>query len=76
MALYKYATCIRQVDSLAFDAMLIPGTPALWAGIYQCDYCGQEVAVPQNEVLPPPNHHPHKSPALIQWRLIIALREE
>ena len=76
MALYKYAECVRQIDSPAFDKILEPGTPATWAGVYQCDFCGQEIAIAQNHILPPWNHHKHRSKAPIQWRLTIALREE
>jgi len=76
VALYKYAECVRQVESPAFDAILPPGTPAPWAGIYQCDFCGCEIAVARNYILPPRNHHEHKSKAKIHWRLTVSLRED
>ena len=76
MALYKYAKCIRQVDSPAFDKVHPPRTPAPWPGIYQCDFCGDEIAIAQSHILPSDNHHKHKSTAPIRWRLIVGLREE
>lgn len=76
MALYKYAECLRQVDSPAFDKTHPSRTPAPWPGIYQCDFWGHEIAVGRNHMLPPQNDHQHKSEAPILWRLIVSLREE
>jgi len=76
MALYRYVECIRQSDSPAFDKVLAPGTPAPWPGIYHCDFCGREIAIALNHLFPLQNDHGHTSNAPIQWRLIVALREE
>ena len=74
MALYKYAPCVRQSDDPAFDAIHAPGTPALMAGVYQCHFCGHEIVVARDQVLPSENHHQHDTQAPVEWRLIVSLR--
>ena len=75
MALYKYSACIRQTDIPAFDVICLPKTAAPWPGIYQCTFCGHEIAIAQNQLLPPQNHHQHLSETPIEWRLVVSTRD-
>lgn len=72
MASYKYSGFLQANDSVAFDALLVPGTIATNSGIYRCAICGDEIAVNKNTPLPPQNHHQH-APNLgpIRWQLIV-----
>lgn len=72
MASFKYPNLLQFNDSVAFDALLTPGTIATNSGIYRCAICGDEVAVNKNTPLPPQNHHQHALGAgPIRWQLIV-----
>ena len=75
MALYKYASYIRQTDAAAFDTICPPQTTAHWPGIYQCNFCGHEIAIGLQQLLPARNHHQHQSDAPIEWKLVVSTRE-
>jgi hypothetical protein len=72
MAIYKYVSYLKQMQSDAFDADNTPGTAAPYSGIYRCMGCGKEVASNQGQPLPPQNHHQHdQNRGSILWRLIV-----
>jgi hypothetical protein len=72
MATYKYAECLEQNASDAFDAIHQPGSTAPHSGIYRCMSCGAEVASNQMQPLPPQDHHQHNQQnGAIRWRLIV-----
>ena len=75
MALYKYASDIRQTNAPAFDAIWPPDTTAHWPGIYQCNFCGHEIATERHQLLPALNHHQHQADAPIEWKLVVSTRE-
>lgn len=72
MATYKYAECLEQNLSDAFDAIYRSASTAPHSGIYQCMGCGSEVASNQMQPLPSQNHHQHnQQQGDIRWRLIV-----
>lgn len=75
MAVYKHAEYIRQTNSAAFDRVHAPATLADRPGIYHCVFCGHEITVAKNSVLPPATHHTHKSRAPVEWRLVVSSKE-
>jgi hypothetical protein len=72
MALYKYPAYVSQNANEIFDEICTPGTPAPRAGIFRCMGCHREVALNEEELLPPQNHHEHE-PAQgdVRWRLTV-----
>lgn len=76
MAAYKYPGNFVQMDWLAFDQALPPGTPLKISGIYRCTQCGDEIAANKGDPLPPQNRHQHKNPFLpIEWKLVAAAQQ-
>jgi hypothetical protein len=73
MATYKYAECLEQNPSEAFDAICRPGSTAPHSGIYRCVGCGVEVASNQMQPLPPRHHHQHnQQQGAIRWQTQIS----
>lgn len=71
MAMFKPGSHLWQSTCEAFDDEAQPGTVAQWTGIYACQSCNHEIASNEGDLLPPPNHHRHASPAAIRWKLIV-----
>jgi len=71
MAMYKDGNWLSQSTCDVFEDEHMPGTVALWTGIYACLGCNQEIATNEGELLPPQSHHHHVSPGSIRWKLIV-----
>lgn len=71
MALFSYTGYLRYFDSTAFTNVHGPGDPAPYSGIYKCESCGHEVAIPATNPLPKMTHPRHSIESPIEWRLIV-----
>lgn len=72
-ALYKDMKYLSQSNHTAFDAIMQPGTAALYPGIYRCEGCGKNIAIAATHTLPAQNHHQHTaSQGSIRWRLVVS----
>jgi len=73
MAVFKDPGLLLQSNHAAFDAVVLPGKPSAWAGIYRCTVCQREVLVQLGEALPDESQHPHApgQPAP-RWQLVVA----
>jgi hypothetical protein len=71
MAMYRDGNHVWKSTCDAFEDEHLPGTTALWTGIYACGACNHEVASNEGDPLPPPDHHHHASPESIRWKLIV-----
>jgi len=77
MALYKHGQHLTQSQDAAFDVRMLPGAVAANAGIYRCAVCGDEIGIAKGHILPPQNHHQHRSGlGPIQWQLLVFAQQQ
>ena len=76
MALFQNSQGFRKVVSSIFDVLHTPGTIVPHSGIYECRWCGDEIACNRGTPFPPQNHHQHTNWRLpIRWRLLVMTQQ-
>lgn len=71
MAMFKDGIHLWKSTCDVFEDEHLPGTVALWTGIYACRACNHEIASNEGELLPSADHHRHAAPQAIRWKLIV-----
>ncbi|KVM18322.1 hypothetical protein WL05_19330 [Burkholderia ubonensis] len=59
MARYRIGGYFKSGSGREFSEGLPPGSEAVFAGIYRCAVCGEEIGIAKSDTLPPDDHHPH-----------------
>jgi hypothetical protein len=73
MAIYRYPVLFQQIEYPAFDQLYEPGTKVPYPGIYRCQGCRREVALPEGQPLPSQDHHRHvPGQDRMRWQLVVA----
>ena len=72
MASYKHDGFLKKSCGADYDELHLPGSEALYAGIYRCDGCGHEIGAPLGGSLPDISHHRRSGEQrAIRWPLIV-----
>jgi len=72
MTYYKYANFFSPEQCAEYDAILAPGSPTPYSGIYRCTGCGLSATSVNPLPLPPQNHHQHNPDSVpIRWQLVV-----
>ena len=75
MARYRDPTRVTRITDGAGDAFaykIRPGVENVHHGIFRCEACGREIALPVGHKAPPQNTHQHPSGiGDVDWRLLV-----
>lgn len=75
MARYRNAVLVQQIrdgQGSDFAYTLRPGQENAHHGIFRCEACGHEIALPVGHRAPPQNTHQHpRGKGEVDWRLLV-----
>lgn len=75
MARYRDASNVVQISDgkgTRFAYLIRPGVENAHHGIFRCEACGHEIALPVGHKAPPQNTHQHpRGVGDVEWRLLV-----